>query len=127
MRSKACQLGLSVLALLGAAVLVVPAGQARTQQQQDTTVQSASPKQKPKPHILKFKGEVISANSASISLRQQDNPGQIQTFTYSPQVRDKMIALLQKGGYQPGDKVTISYEAGTTVARSISGKPSRQR
>jgi hypothetical protein len=36
-----------------------------------------------------------------------------------------MQALLDKGGYQYGDKVNILYQSGGTVALRIHGKPSK--
>lgn len=38
-----------------------------------------------------------------------------------------MLAVIQSGGYQFGDKVTVTYNAGTTVAQDISGKPSKPK
>ena len=50
-----------------------------------------------------------------------------QTFSYSPEVRDQMIKILNKGGYQYGDKVVIHYKPGTTTAVKLQGKPSKPR
>jgi hypothetical protein len=38
-----------------------------------------------------------------------------------------MQKLLDRGGYQYGDKVEIQHEAGSDVALQIKGKPSRPR
>ena len=75
--------------------------------------------------ILRFKGLVISATSAAITLRSQQNSNMIQTFTYSPQVHEQMLAVIQKGGFQYGDKVAVDYASGTTIALRIHGKPSK--
>ena len=104
-----------------AAIIAAPAARA----QGDTSQPVLVAKQNPKTQKLKFKGEVISANSASITLRGQQNPREIQTFTYTAQVRDQMIAILKRGGYRAGDRVTVEYLSGTTVAQHISGKPSK--
>src|SRR5579864_6074162 len=76
---------------------------------------------------LKFDGQVIASNSATITVRSKENPMLKQTFSYSPAVRDQMIKILNKGGYQYGDKVVIHYTAGTTTAVKLQGKPSKPR
>lgn len=113
---------LFIFAIAGfAAIMAAPAARA----QDDTSQPVLIAKQNPKTQKLKFKGEVISANSAAITLRGQQNPREVQTFTYSTQVRDQMIEILKHGGYRAGDKVTVEYLSGTTVAQHISGKPSK--
>lgn len=76
---------------------------------------------------LKFDGQVIASNSATITVRSKENAMLTQTFTYTPEVRDQMIKILNKGGYQFGDKVTIHYTPGTTTAVKLQGKPSKPR
>jgi hypothetical protein len=76
---------------------------------------------------LKFDGQVIASNSATITVRSKENPMLTQTFTYSPAVRDQMIKILNKGGYQFGDKVVIHYTPGTVTAVKLQGKPSKPR
>lgn len=76
---------------------------------------------------LKFDGQVIASNSATITVRSKENAMLTQTFTYSPAVRDQMIKILNKGGYQYGDKVVIHYTPGTTTAIKLQGKPSKPR
>lgn len=113
---------LLIFAIAGfAAIMAAPAARA----QDDASQPILIAKQNPKTQTLRFKGEVISANSASITLRGQQNPREIQTFTYNTKVRDQMIAILKQGGYRAGDKVTVEYLSGTTVAQHISGKPSK--
>lgn len=118
MRGKLSLVVVVALAAIGAAAPSVHA-------QDDTSRPVLIAKQNPKVQKLKFKGEVISANAVSITLRGQDNPREIQTFSYSTEVRDQMIAILKQGGYRAGDKVTVEYLSGTTVAQHISGKPSK--
>jgi hypothetical protein len=77
--------------------------------------------------LLKFHGEVFNATSGSIVLRTPDKPMDIHTFSYSPDVKAKMLEILNKGGYQPGDKVTVKYAPGTTVALHLSGRPSKRK
>ena len=76
---------------------------------------------------LKYDGQVIASNSATITVRSKENAMLTQTFTYSPAVRDQMIKILNKGGYQYGDKVVIHYTPGTTTAVKLQGKPSKPR
>jgi len=76
---------------------------------------------------LKFDGQVIAANSATITVRSKENAMLTQTFTYTPDVRDQMIKILNKGGYQFGDKVVIHYTPGTATAVKLQGKPSKPR
>lgn len=76
---------------------------------------------------LKFDGQVIASNSATITVRSKENAMLTQTFSYSPEVRDQMIKILNKGGYQYGDKVVIHYKPGTTTAVKLQGKPSKPR
>ena len=79
----------------------------------------------PKKKIEKFKAEVLSMTNVQIIVRSTENERVIRTFTYTPEVRDKMQQIIDKGGYQHGDKVEIHHEAGTDVALKIKGKPSK--
>jgi hypothetical protein len=107
-----------------AAGLTVSSGRAMAQAQPLSTDLPVKPKAvKP----LKFDGQVIASNSATITLRSKENAMLTQTFTYSPAVRDQMIKILNKGGYQFGDKVVIHYTPGTTTAIKLQGKPSKPR
>ena len=72
-----------------------------------------------------LKAEVIFAGPNSIVVREQANELVIHSFSFAPEVKDKMQAVLDKGGYQYGDKVNILYEPGQTVALRIHGKPSK--
>ncbi|HKV29172.1 MAG TPA: hypothetical protein VJN90_12950 [Candidatus Acidoferrales bacterium] len=72
-----------------------------------------------------FKGEVIRMNTVSIIVRDPKNSYIVRTFTFSPDVAKKLQPLIDKGGYQSGDRVTIKYAEGSTVAQSITGKASK--
>ncbi|MFZ0818590.1 MAG: hypothetical protein WAM91_00855 [Candidatus Acidiferrales bacterium] len=76
---------------------------------------------------MKFRGLVVSANTASIVLRNPKNPMEIISFTYSYPVRDQMIKIMTAGGFQFQDKVTVEYAYGTTIALKLSGKPSKHK
>lgn len=106
--------------LVVAAVAVAAAG---VPAQQQTT---APIKVKvPKPKLKKFKGEVLHANMIQIIVRSAENEKVIRTFTYTPEVKEKMMKIIDRGGYQVGDKVEIHHEAGSNVAVKIKGKPSK--
>lgn len=109
-----------------AAGLTFSSGRAMAQAQPVSTNLPVSTKPAtPKP--LKFDGQVIASNSATITVRSRENAMLTQTFSYSPEVRDQMIKILNKGGYQFGDKVVIHYKPGTTTAIKLQGKPSKPR
>jgi len=81
---------------------------------------------KPKPSKwAKFEGIVMHANIAQITARAKGNDMSIQTFSLSEQVSAKMQQIIDKGGFQYGDKVTIFYDPATQKAMSIKGKPSK--
>ena len=79
--------------------------------------------QETKPTKTRF--HVLHMMSTAIQVQSLVNEREIHTFTYSDQIRDQMLKLLDKGGYQFGDKVVIQYQPGTDVALKIKGKPSK--
>ncbi len=79
----------------------------------------------PKKRIAKFKGEVLSMTNVQIIVRSRDNERVIRTFTYTPEMREKMQQIIDRGGYQHGDRVEIQHEPGSDVALKITGKPSK--
>jgi hypothetical protein len=83
-------------------------------------------KPKPKPTgLAKFEGYVQHANIAQITVRAKGNDLSIQTFALSENAAAKMQEIVDKGGYQYGDKVTILYDPTTQKAMKIKGKPSK--
>jgi hypothetical protein len=83
-------------------------------------------KPKPKPNgIVKFEGFVMNANIAQITARAKGNDMSIQTFSLSQEASTKMQQIVDKGGYQYGDKVTIYYNPSTMQAIKFKGKPSK--
>jgi hypothetical protein len=80
---------------------------------------------KPKPQGNWLKAEVIHADSNTIVVREQANGMMIHTFNFAPELKDKMQAILDHGGFQYGDKVSILNLPGQTVALKIHGKPSK--
>jgi len=82
----------------------------------------------PKPKatgLTKFEGYVLHANNAQITARAKGNDMSIQTFSLTPDASTKMQTIVDKGGYQYGDKVTIYYDAATMKAYKFKGKASK--
>ena len=73
----------------------------------------------------KFEGYVMNANLAQITVRAKGNDLGLETFALSEQVSAKMQTIIDKGGYQYGDKVTVYYDPTTKKALKIKGKPSK--
>jgi hypothetical protein len=83
-------------------------------------------KPKPKPAGLdKFEGFVMNANNAQITVRAKGNDMAIRTFPLSEAASAKMQKIVDSGGYQYGDKVTVFYEPATSKAIKFKGKPSK--
>lgn len=79
----------------------------------------------PKVKMDTFKGEVVRMNTVSIIVRDPKNSYLVRTFTFSSDLTKKLQGLIERGGYQPGDMVTVRYKDGTSEADSIKGKPSK--
>jgi hypothetical protein len=83
---------------------------------------------KPKPKntgLDKFQGFVMNANNAQITLRAKGSDLTIRTFPLSEVASAKMQKIVEKGGYQYGDKVTVFYDPATSKAIKFKGKPSK--
>lgn len=120
----------SVLALVLAGISCLPAP-ARAQDPvvipivADTAVPIIINAVKPKPSgLAKFEGTVLNANIAQITVKAKGNDMAIQTFTLSQQASTKMQTVVDKGGYQYGDKVTVLYDPATRKAVKVKGRAS---
>jgi hypothetical protein len=92
----------------------------------DTAVPIVVNAVKPKPTGLsKFEGYVMNANVAQITVRAKGNDMAIQTFALSPQAAAKMQGIVDKGGYQYGDKITLLYDPASLQVIKLKGKPSK--
>jgi hypothetical protein len=81
---------------------------------------------KPKPSgLAKFEGFVMNSNIAQITVRAKGNDQAIRTFSLSEAAAAKMQQIVDKGGYQYGDKVTVMYDPTSLKAIKIKGKPSK--
>ena len=74
--------------------------------------------------LAKFEGFVLNANIAQITVRAKGTDMSIQTFTLSQQASTKMQQIIDKGGFQYGDKVTVLYDPSSLKAIKVKGKPS---
>lgn len=83
-------------------------------------------KPKPKPTGLsKFEGTVMHANTVQITLKAMGNDLSIQTFPLSETASLKMQQIIDKGGYQYGDKVKLEYDPQSMRVVKFKGKPSK--
>ena len=73
----------------------------------------------------KFEGYVMHANIAQITVRAKGNDMSLETFTLSQVAATKMQTIVDKGGYQYGDRVTVYYDPTTKQALKFKGKPSK--
>jgi hypothetical protein len=113
-------------ALLLAASLVL-CGAALTSSAAAGSAQSApSPALQTQP-VIKTQFVVLHMLYQVIQVRSPNDMREIHTFTYSPEIRDKMQSVFNAGGYQYGDKVVVWYRHGTDVALKIKGKPSKTK
>ena len=124
--------GLSALGIMALGTMTAPRAQAQDPILTPIIVSEAAPivvnAVKPKPKLtgtLKFEGTVMHANVAQLTVRAKGNDMTIETFALSQPVATKMQQLIEKGGYQYGDKVTVYYDAQSREAVKIKGKPSR--
>jgi hypothetical protein len=82
---------------------------------------------KPKPKntgLVKFQGIVLHANPVQVTVKAKGNDMAIQTFSLSQDASVKMQTIIDKGGYQYGDKITIYYDPQSLKAMRFKGKPS---
>jgi len=82
----------------------------------------------PKPKntgLEKFEGYVMNANLAQITVRAKGNDLGVQTFALTQDVSAKMQKIIDKGGYQYGDKITVYYDPQSKQAVKLKGKPSK--
>jgi hypothetical protein len=77
------------------------------------------------PQPPKFEGTVINATILQITVRARGNDNAIQTFPLTEEASTKMLEIIDKGGYQYGDKVTVFYDPDSKKAFKVKGKPSK--
>ena len=124
--------GLLALGIMALGTMAAPRAQAQDPiltpiivgEAESIVVSAVKPKPKPT-GTVKFEGYVMHANLAQVTVRAKGNDMTVQTFALSQPVATKMQQIIEKGGYQYGDKVTVYYDAQTREAVKIKGKPSR--
>jgi hypothetical protein len=83
---------------------------------------------KPKPKntgLAKFEGTVMHANVAQVTAKAKGNDMAVQTFPLSDTASTKMQQVVDNGGYQYGDKITLYYDPQSLKVIKFKGKPSR--
>ena len=93
----------------------------------DTAVPIIVNEIKPKPKVtglVKFQGFVMNANIAQVTVRAKGNDLAIQSFALGEKAAAKMQQIVDKGGYQYGDKITVYYDPQSLKAIKFKGKPS---
>jgi hypothetical protein len=131
MRKTAALGGFAVLGVLGFALATAPRAVAQdpivtpiiAAEAAPIVVKAVTPK--PKPGVQKFQGYVMHANNAQVTLKSRGNDLGIQTFPLSTAASAKMQKIIDNGGYQYGDKLTVYYDSQTRQALKFKGKPSR--
>jgi hypothetical protein len=76
----------------------------------------------PKTKLDRYKGRVLVFNMAQIMVQSADNEKMVWSFQYSPELRQQVGDMLNRGGYQYGDSVQVFCNPGTTVAVRLKGK-----
>jgi hypothetical protein len=74
--------------------------------------------------LATFEGTVIHANSAQVTVRSKSNEMAVQSFPLAPDAAAKMQLIVEKGGFQYGDKIKVYYDPSTMKATKFKGKPS---
>jgi hypothetical protein len=83
---------------------------------------------KPKPKangLAKFEGTVLHASRTQITVKALGDDMSIQSFMLSPAAADKMQQVVDKGGYQYGDKIKLEYDPQSLQVVKFKGKPSK--
>jgi len=83
---------------------------------------------KPKPKftgLAKYEGTVLHASRAQVTVKALGNDMAIQTFSLSEVASAKMQQIIDKGGYQYGDKIKLEYDPQSLQVVKFKGKPSK--
>jgi len=123
--------GVGALALLVTGMFAISEAVAQTPVLTPIIVDTAAPivvnAIKPKPKatgLVKFQGFVMHANIAQVTVRSKANEQAIQSFPLGEKASAKMQQIVDKGGYQYGDKITVYYDPQSLKAIRFKGKPS---
>ena len=131
MKSCCKFLGAAVAALLVAGMYCAPAHAQDPVVVAPVVVDTAVPiivravKPKAPEGSAKFEGFIMNANIAQITAWAKGNETAIMTFSLTKDTAAKMQQIVDRGGYQYGDKVTIYYDPATHQVMKFKGKPSK--
>lgn len=124
--------GFTVLGLLVLAALSAPPAAAQDPILTPILVDTAAPivvnAIKPKPKnvgLVKFEGFYMHATTAQVTVRAKGNDQAVQTFSLGTAAAGKMQKIVDQGGFQYGDKITVYYDPQSLKAVNFKGKPSR--
>jgi hypothetical protein len=87
-------------------------------------VKAVTPKKKPT-GTQKFQGYFLNGNIAQVTVKAKGDDMGVQTFALGTAASAKMQKIIDNGGYQYGDKITVYYDAQSHQALKFKGKPSR--
>jgi hypothetical protein len=87
-------------------------------------VKAITPKPKPT-GLQKFQGYIVHANIVQVTVRAKGDDLAVQTFPLSQPLAAQMQKIVDSGGYQYGDKITVYYDPQSRTAVKLKGKPSR--
>lgn len=123
-----------IRAAVAAGVVVLAAGAANAQMPPPIVLDTAVPiivntvaaaVHKNGPQAPKFEGTFVNATTVQITVRAKGNENALQTFPLTPEASAKMLDIINKGGYQYGDKVTVILDSEAKKAVGFKGKPSK--
>lgn len=125
-------MGAAILGAMAVAVIAVPRAAAQDPILTPIIVDEVAPiivkTLTPKPKnvgLEKFEGTIVNANIVQVTVKARGNDMAIQTFPLTQTVSAKMQKIVDQGGYQYGDKITVYYDPASHAAVKIKGKPSR--
>ncbi len=125
-------MGAAILGAMAVAVIAVPHAAAQDPILTPIIVDEVAPiiikTLTPKPKnvgLEKFEGTIVNANIVQVTVKARGNDMAIQTFPLTQTVSAKMQKIVDQGGYQYGDKITVYYDPASHAAVKIKGKPSR--
>jgi hypothetical protein len=73
-----------------------------------------------------FRGEVLRADTVSLTVRDRQDPRRIRTFHYAPALRTKILHLFEPEGIEPGSHVEVRYDpASPDIAVAVHIHPPR--
>ncbi|MGH9863324.1 MAG: hypothetical protein ACRD35_07870 [Candidatus Acidiferrales bacterium] len=114
----------NLLRVLAAGLLWLAAVGASAQATSGQPIQSKSPRLKEE----LFRGEVIHATRVAITVRSRTNYNLVRTFTYNQKLGTQVGKQMDANKlYGFGDRVEITYLAGTDTAVKIKRQPGQKQ